>query len=199
MSKNTTYEIIRNDEVIGSKSKKAQAVEAAQAFHAEDPSQEVTVRTSAGTVVETIAARGKHASPWTRTEDFDLELDVPAGYTVAYKRNRVGALVARADDKSGWIVITEDGVTEVANTTEAREFTNSLAAAYKVRKEQEAKEAAELKAQAKLDREKAREEARAAKEAEKAAKAEEKAAAKAQKEAEKAAADAEKETATAAA
>lgn len=191
MSNNTTYSIIVNDEIVGTKSKKDRAIEVAEAQHAEDRTREVKVVTNAGTEVLVLEAKVPGAKPWTRTEDHELELEVPDGYTVAYTRNRVGALVARADDKSGWVVITADGVTEVANTKEAREVTNALATAHKERRAAELEAEKAEKAEAKAKREQERAEKAAAKAAEKEAKAKAKAEARAAKEAEAAAAEAE--------
>jgi hypothetical protein len=174
MSNTTQYSIVRNGEVLGTKSKKASAITVAEGLYAEDPTQTVEVQTSNGSVVHSIEARtGKGARPWTRTEPVgDLELSVPAGYTVAYKRPRIGALVARANDRSGWLVITADGTFPADNTKDARLLTNDLAAAYKTaRAEQlEADKAAKAEAKAKRDQERA--EAKAQKEADKAAKRE---------------------------
>jgi regulator of protease activity HflC (stomatin/prohibitin superfamily) len=193
MGSSTKYNVTVNDEVVETKSKKANAVEFADNLRGENPDAVIEVRTEAGTVVHTVKATGTHAKPWTRTQDHDLDLEVPAGYTVAYTRTRVGALVARADDKSDWIVITQDGVTHVENTTQARETTNELAAAYKTRKAEEKAAADVAKAEAKEAKAKEREEKRAAKEQEKADKAAAKAAAKAEKEAAEAAAAEEQE------
>jgi hypothetical protein len=186
---NTTYDILVNDEVVDNKSKKSAATELAEAKHAEDTTQKVEVKTSNGTSVLVLEPKTKGARPWTRTETHDsIEVEVPEGYTVAYTRARVGAVVARADDKSGWLVITTDGnQTPAENTKVAREITNQLAADHKV--EQEKARQAELiaKAEAKAKRDADRAEAKAAKEAEKAEKARLKAEAKAAKEAEAAA------------
>jgi flagellar biosynthesis GTPase FlhF len=206
VSKNTTYNILVNGEVVASKSKKASAVEAADALRGDNPDASIEVQTGAGNVVHTVKVKGKHSAPWTRTETHDgIEVEVPAGYTVGYTRSRVGAVVARADDKSGWLVLTADGQSlEAANTKEAREITNGLAADYAASRE-EAKAAEKVaKAEAKAKRDKERAEAKEAKDAEKAAKAKEREEAKAKREAEKqaeadrkAAAKAEKEQAEA--
>jgi len=195
MSSNTTYEILVNDEVIDSKSKKSSAVEIAEAAHAEDTTRKVEVKTNAGNSVMVLEPKTKGARPWTRTETHDsIEVEVPEGYTVAYTRARVGAVVARADDKSGWLVITADGSTPAENTKVARELTNKLAADHKVEQEKAREAQAVAKAEAKAKRDAERAEAKAVKEAEKAAKAQAKADAKAAKEAE-AAATVEVETA----
>jgi colicin import membrane protein len=194
---NSEYNVVINDETVETKSKKAQAIAAGEARFNEDKSVRVSIQTGAGTEVHAFEPQGKHSKPWTRTEEHDLDLEVPAGYTVAYKRNRVGALVARADDKSNWIVITADGVTEVENTTQAREVTNELAAAYKTARAEAVEAAKAEKAEAKVKRDAEREEKRLAKEQEKAEKAAAKEAAKAEKAAQAAAA-AEEATADAA-
>jgi hypothetical protein len=190
MSANTQYNVVINDEVVATKSKKAQAVKAAKDLFDADTTVRVVVQTGAGTEVEVFEPRvaGTHAKPWTRVQEHAVEVEIPAGYTAAYARARVNAVVARADDKSGWIVVTPEGVTEVKNTVEAREFTNALAVAHK-EAQAEARLAAEVaKAEAKSAREQERAEKKAAKEAEKEAKAQAKAEAKAAKEAEAAAA-----------
>jgi hypothetical protein len=187
MSKNsTTYNVLVDGEVAAHKSKRATAVDAADALRAEHPEAVIEVKTGAGNVVHTVKMKGTHSKPWTRTETHDgIEVEVPAGYTVAYTRKRVGAVVARADDKSGWLVMTEDGQSiEAENTKEARMVTNQLAADYVVKRDAE-KEADKL---AKADAEKAekarlRQEAKDAKAAEKQAAADAKAAADADAEA----------------
>lgn len=191
MGSSTKYNVTVNDEVVETKSKKANAVEFADNLRAENPDAVIEVRTEAGNVVHTVKATGTHAKPWTRTQTHDgIEVEVPAGFTVAYTRSRVGAVVARADDKSGWLVLTEGGDSfEAENTAQAREITNDLAAAYKTRKAEEKVAADQAKADAKAKRDAERAEKAAAKEAEKVAKAEAKAAAKAEKEAAEAAAE----------
>jgi hypothetical protein len=174
MSKNsTTYNVLVDGEVAAHKSKRATAVDAADALRAEHPDAVIEVKTGAGNVVHTVKMKGTHSKPWTRTETHDgIEVEVPAGYTVAYTRKRVGAVVARADDKSGWLVMTEDGQSiEAENTKEARMITNQLAADYVVKRDAE-KEADKLaKAEAKAKRDAERAEAKAKADAEKAEKA----------------------------
>lgn len=199
MSSNTKYNVTVNGEVVETKSKKSTAVEHANALFAEDKTREIKVVTESGTEVHTLSPKTSGAKPWTRTETYDgLEIEVPAGYTVAYKRTRVGAVVARADDKSGWLVLQVDAEPiEAANTVEARQITNDLAAAYKTRKAEEAEQAAKAKADAKAKRDAERAAAKAEKEAEKEAKRQkreaDKAAKLAEKEAEAAAAAEESE------
>lgn len=195
---NTQYTITVNGEQAATKSKKDAAVTTAEALFAEHDSEaRVAVITAAGTEVHVIEAKTKqvHVKPWTREADNKLGIEVPEGYTVAYTRNRIGAVVARANDASGWIVVTKDGkVREAKDTVEAREITNGLAEKFAQKqaaaKEKEAAEKAaakEAKAtaraqklaadeKAKADRKLAREQAKkdklAAQEAAKAAKAE---------------------------
>jgi hypothetical protein len=191
MSSNTQYNVVVNDETVETKSKKAQAIKAGEELFNADKTVRVSIQTSAGNEVHAFEpSTGTGAKPWTRVQEHDLDLEVPAGYTVAYTRTRVGALVARADDKSDWIVITEDGVEHVKNTTEARELTNALATSHKEAQAAKREADAVAKAQAKSERDAKRAEAKAAKEQEKADKAAAKEAAKAEKAAEKAAADA---------
>lgn len=190
MSSNTQYNVVINDEVVETKSKKAQAIAAGQERFDADKSVRVSIQTSAGNEVHAFEPQGTHAKPWTRVQEHDLDLEVPAGYTVAYTRTRVGALVARADDKSDWIVITEDGVEHVENTTQARELTNALATAHKEAQAEARAQAEVAKAEAKAEKARLKAEKDAEKAAEKERKAAEKAEAKAAKDAEKAAADA---------
>jgi hypothetical protein len=160
MSKNTVYTINMNGTAVATRSNKASAINLANETAAENHDAVVQVVTGSGTVVHEVTPAEavdtkSHFKPWTRVEETDkVEVEVPAGYTVAYIRVRIGAVVARANDKSGWIVITEDETFEATNTAEAREITNDLAAK---RKEAQvaAKEAAD----------KAKAEAKAAKEA----------------------------------
>lgn len=185
MSNPTTYLVLVGGTEVARKSKKASAITAADALRDENPNEEITVQTSAGHVVHTVKMKGTHAKPWTRTETHDgIEVEVPNGYTVAYTRKRVGAVVARADDKSGWVVLTESGDRyEVANTVQAREVTNTLAVEYARKRDEEKAAAAQEKAERKAAREQERADKKAAREAEKAEKAAAKAQAKADKEA----------------
>jgi hypothetical protein len=185
MSTNSNYNVVIAGETVATKSKKAQAIADAEARFTADPTLTIEVQTGAGTVVETFEPKVGGSKPWTRTEDHEMELEVPDGYTVAYKRTRVGALVARADDKSDWIVITEQGVEHVKNTVDARMLTNALAAAHKEAQVAVREAAAQAKAEAKVKRDAEKAEKAAAKEAEKAEKA---AAKQAEKDAKEAAA-----------
>lgn len=176
MSNNATqYLVVLNGETVATKGNKQSAIRAAEAVASEHPAETVEVQTSGGKVVHTIeASQGKRGfKPWTRTETHEgMEVEVPEGYVVAYTRKRVGAVVARSEAKDGWMVITVAGdQVEAANTKEAREITNQLAADHRAQREADKKAEAERKAQAKKDREAAREQARKDKEAAKAAKA----------------------------
>lgn len=157
MSNPTQYLVLVGGKEVGRKSKKATAIDFAEGLRAENPDATIEVQTGAGTVVHTVKMKGTHAKPWTRTETHDgIEVEVPRGYTVAYTRKRVGAVVARADDKSGWVVLTESGDSyEVANTIEAREVTNTLAAEHAKQREAEKKAEAKRKADAKAAKAKA--------------------------------------------
>lgn len=187
---NTQYTVTVDGEQAATKSKKDAAVTVAETLFAEHNSEaRVAVITAAGTEVHAIEPKTKqvHVKPWTREAENKLGIDVPEGYTVAYTRNRIGAVVARANDASGWIVVTKDGkVHEAKDTIEARTITNGLAekfakaqAAAKEKAAAEKAAAKEVKAtaraeklaadeKAKADRKAAREQAKAAKEAAKA-------------------------------
>jgi hypothetical protein len=194
MSRNTQYLILVAGEQVDSKSKKDRAIAVAEGLRAENPEATIEVQTGSGNVVHTVKVKGTHAKPWTRTETHEgMEIEVPAGYVVSYTRKRVGAVVARSEAKDGLLVLTESGDRfEVANTKEAREVTNDLAAKHREARETDKQADKQARAEAMVKREQDRAEAKAAKEAEKARKAQEKADAKAAKEA--AAAEAEATT-----
>jgi len=183
MSSNTSYTVFLNDEQVESKSKKDRAIAVADALRGDNPDAVIEVKTGAGTVVHTVRMKGTHSKPWTRTETHDgIEVEVPSTHTVAYTRARVGAVVARANDKSGWLVITASGDTfEAENTKEAREITNQLAADHRKVVEAEKDQAAKDRAAAKEKRDADRQAAREAKDKEKAEKAEAREKAKAEK------------------
>jgi hypothetical protein len=167
MSTSTKY-IVRDSEGTDmvTKSKKAQAIAAADQLADENRGTTFVVVTSAGTEVHSVGRKpaGSHAAPWTRTDSSDkLEgLTIPKGYVVAYVRTRIPAAVCRAEDKSGWLIVTPEGNHEAKGTVEAREITNDLGAKAKV-----AREAAQ--AEAKAEKARLKQEAKDAKEAEKAA------------------------------
>jgi hypothetical protein len=159
-SKNTKYTVRDSEGAdLVTKSKKAQAVAEADRLADENRGVTFTVVTSAGTEVHVASrrAKGTHAAPWTRTDASEkIELDVPEGYEVGYVRMRIPALVCRALDKSGWIVVTPEGNIEAKDTKEAREITNELGA-------KAAAARAEAKEAAKATKAQAREDAKAAK------------------------------------
>jgi hypothetical protein len=173
MSNPTTYLVLVGGTEVARKSKKASAIEFADGLRKENATDTIEVQTSAGTVVHTVKIKGTHAKPWTRTETHEgIEVEVPSGYTVAYTRKRVGAVVARADDKSGYLVLTASGDSfEAKNTVEAREITNQLAADHAKSREAEKAQAAKDREAAKAKREADRAAAREAKEKAKAEKA----------------------------
>lgn len=206
MSNSTQYLVKLDGAEVATKSKKVAAIEVAEGLRAEHPTSMIEVETSTGTVVHTVKAKGAHSKPWTRTEKHDgIEVEVPAGYEVAYTRKRVGAVVARSEGKDGWLVLTESGESfDAKNTVEARDITNKLAEDYRTKREAAQLEEAAKRAEAKLARDaerQAKKEAAAAersakaeaREAERKAKAEAKAQAAAAKEADKAAKAAAKE------
>jgi hypothetical protein len=160
MSSNTKY-IVRNAEGtdLVTKSKKAQAVAEADKLADASRGEAFSVFTSAGTEVHVALRKtqGKHAAPWTRVDASEkIDLEVPAGYEVGYVRTRIPALVCRATDKSGWLIVTPEGNLPAKDTIEAREITNRLGA-------EAAQARLEAKEALKAERAKAREEAKAAK------------------------------------
>jgi hypothetical protein len=131
MTKNTKYSINVNGAEQATRSSKPAAVALAETLKGEGNLVEVV--TGAGTVVHTIAPVTKRAKPFTRTETPKGEVEIPAGFEVAYQRVRVAALVLRAVDKDHtprYLVLqTTTGTSfEAANTTEARVITNAMAA-----------------------------------------------------------------------
>ena len=170
MPNHTSYNVLVDGTQVDSKSKKDRAIQIADGLRAENPTATIEVQTSAGTVVHTVKVKGTHAKPWTRTETHDgIEVEVPAGYEVAYTRKRVGAVVARSEAKDGWLVLTEAGDSfEAKNTIEAREITNDLAAKHAEARAAQKAADAEARAEAKAKREADRAAAKEAKEKEKA-------------------------------
>lgn len=156
MSNHTTYTVFLNGTEVETRSRKESAIQIADSKAAENPFATLTVVTSAGTEVHRVeppVSKGKNFKPWTRTETPKFEAPEIAGFTPAYVRNRIGAVVYRANDRSGWLVVeTKTGKQHNAvNTAEAREITNKLAADRRAAKEAEAKEAKEAKEAAKAD------------------------------------------------
>lgn len=157
-SRNTTYTVMNGETEVTSKSKKSAAVDAANAFADENRGSTVTVVTSAGTEVHSVTRKpkGTHAAPWTRVDASDkIELQAPAGYEISYTRVRIPAIVCRAIDRSGLVVVTPEETFEVKDTKEARELTNRLGTAAKearLQAREEAKaEAARKREEAKAD------------------------------------------------
>lgn len=149
----TTYEVKVNGETVETRSKRDKAIAVAEAL---DAVGTIEVVTNAGTVVHTIerGEAGTHFKPWTRVEQpTKFEAPAIAGYTPAYVRNRVKAIVYRANDRSGWLVLdtVSDARTECKTTAEAREVTNAMAVAHKEAKEAAAAEAKAAKEAAKAE------------------------------------------------
>lgn len=159
MPSNTKYTVMNGETEVVTKSKKAQAIAAADAFADENRGSTVTVVTGAGTEVHSVTRKpkGTHAAPWTRVDASDkIELQAPAGYEISYTRVRIPAIVCRALDRTGLVVVTPEETFEVKDTKEARELTNRLGTAAKEARLQAREEAKAAAAQA-------REEAKAAK------------------------------------
>lgn len=93
----TTYNVItvtaEGENTVGTKSKKATAVELARDTRAEGVG--VRVETNAGTVVFELAAPKKinMSKPYTRVVDLPEGAKIPAGARVAYTRNRKNAAI----------------------------------------------------------------------------------------------------------
>lgn len=194
MSSNTTYTVFINDEAGETRSRKNKAIELAEQAFATNPKDKVEVRTNAGTVVwpapevevaeAPVTEPSNRTKPFSRVEDPNFEIEAPEGYEPAYTRARVSAVVFRkTGEKGDYVVVQVDGEGKVvvnesaANTTEAREITNRLAAEHreaKAKADAEAKETrdrekaekAEAKAKADADKAAAKEAARVAKETE---------------------------------
>lgn len=156
----STYTIKNGDTEVGTKSKKSSAIEFANEQADANRGETFTVVTNAGTEVHSVTRKpaGSHAAPWTRVEATDkIELEVPKGFVAGYSRSRIPALVCRAEDKSGWLIVTPSGNIEAKDTKEAREITNQLGAeaseGRKVAAEQAKVDKAQAKADAKLAKE----------------------------------------------
>lgn len=136
----TQYSIMNSDEQVASKSSKPSAVKFADEQADENRGVTFTVVTGSGKVVHSVTRKpaGSHAAPWTRTDSNPKveDLTIPRGFTTAYTRSRIPAAVARANDKSGWVVVTPAGSFEAKDTKEAREITNRLGAEAKVARDQ---------------------------------------------------------------
>lgn len=161
MSNSTKYTVATVNGEIATRSSKASAIKLADENRGPVA---VTVTTGAGNVVHTVDPVGTRAKPFTRTETPTFEAPELKGFVAAYTRARIQTVVYRAVDRSGYLVLhvpTETRL-EAANTTEAREHTNALAAAHKEAKAKlEAEQKAE-KAAAKEAKRLAKEEAAAA-------------------------------------
>jgi hypothetical protein len=156
MPSNTKYTVRNGETEVATKSKKSAAIDLANEQADANRGETFTVVTSAGTEVHSVTRKpaGSHASPWTRVSEREIEaLTIPAGFTASYPRMRIPALVCRANDKSGWLVVTPEGNHEAKDTVEAREITNRLG---KAAAEARAKAKADAKAQKAADREKAK-------------------------------------------
>lgn len=107
----TTYTVFANDVALeGTKSKKATAVELAKTVRA-DQRVAVRVETSTGTVVfEQAAPKTIKMSPqYTRTVELPEGFRVPAGFRVAYTRNRKGIAIAHNAETGEYRVINAKG------------------------------------------------------------------------------------------
>lgn len=123
----TTYEIVADEKVVGTKSGKATAIALAKKLRASEKVA-VAVRTGAGTVVFEMKAPKlrvitKHTPKYTRLDALKGDpIQVPAGYEVAYKREGFRAVILRSVTKN------EDGKWEYALlATETGEFAAGFA------------------------------------------------------------------------
>ena len=93
----TQYIVFVNDEALEGKpaTKKAKAVEAAEAAAKADKRAHVEVRTANGTVVHEIKGqkRIKMSAPYTRVVPLPEGAIIPEGMRVAYTRNRKGLAI----------------------------------------------------------------------------------------------------------
>lgn len=129
----STYEVVLNGKVVGTRSSKPAAINLAVET-ADIEKQDVEVRTSAGTVVETIRGHKVRARNYTRTEALGVKLDV-ADYVVAYTRKQSNLAVLRSTTltkntaKYYMVIDFVTGKKHFAHTTiEAREITNEIRA-----------------------------------------------------------------------
>lgn len=112
MSKNTTqYTVLVNDEALEQTwTKKAKAVEAAEAAAKADKRANVKVQTGAGNTVHEIKGRKriKMSPAYTRVVDLPEDAKIPEGMRVAYTRNRKNLAIVHDFD-------AEEGPYEVVN------------------------------------------------------------------------------------
>lgn len=106
----TKYLIKNGDEVVATKSKKAQAVELAQAT-AKELRTLITVSTEAGTVVGEFKARKPQVKtvPYTRVEQLPEDFKVPEGFRVAYKRSRKELAIVHNAETGEYRVVNARG------------------------------------------------------------------------------------------
>ncbi|HEV7950662.1 MAG TPA: hypothetical protein VGP24_12930 [Glaciihabitans sp.] len=128
----TQYTVKVDGEAILTRSAKPAAIKQAEELHAKGESRnEVEVVTGAGTVVfalTALVAAPKRAKPNTRTEVPNFEVPEIDGYVVAYTRNRIQTAVLRGAEDLLVVDTRTDDRYHVANTTEARQVTNTLQA-----------------------------------------------------------------------
>lgn len=132
----TQYIVFVNDEALEGKpaTKKARAVEAAEAAAKADKRAHVEVRTANGTVVHEIKGqkRIKMSAPYTRVQALPEGAIIPKGMRVAYHRARKGlAIVHNFSEPEGpyQVVRFTDGkvlATELETTRAAGEFCKSV-------------------------------------------------------------------------
>lgn len=106
----TKYVVRVGDEVLATKSKKAQAIELGQA-EAKARKTLVTVETSNGTVVAELKARKQQVktTPYTRVETLPEDFTVPEGFRVAYKRARKSLAIVHNGETGEYRVINAKG------------------------------------------------------------------------------------------
>lgn len=135
MSKQTQYTVLVNDEALeGSFSKKAKAVEAAEAAAKADKRANVTVQTGAGNVVHTIKGVKtiRMSRPYTRKVDLPEGAVIPEGVRVAYTRNRKNLAIVHdfgMEDGPYQVVRFTDGevlASELETTREAGAFCKTV-------------------------------------------------------------------------
>lgn len=142
MTKNATaYTVFVNDEALeGTFSKKAKAVEAAEAAAKADKRANVQVRTAAGNVSHEIKGqkRIKMSPAYTRVVDLPEGAKIPEGMRVAYTRNRKKLAIVHeftAEEGPYMVVNFETGAVlarELETTRDAGAFCKTVPAPAKV-------------------------------------------------------------------
>lgn len=118
----TKYLVKNGDEVVATKSKKAQAVELAQAT-AKELKTTITVVTSNGTEVGVFKARKEQVktTPYTRVQALPDDFRVPEGFRVAYNRARKNIAIVHNGETGEYRVINARGKALAKGLTTTRD------------------------------------------------------------------------------